>query len=46
MRFWIYFRGTSNGEHVEAENMKSAKWIFAAKYGLNSISYIAGRKGN
>jgi hypothetical protein len=42
--FWIHFRGTNNGEYIEAENMLSAKWIFALKYGLNSIHYIQGRK--
>ena len=44
MRFWIYFRGTNNGEHIEAATMQSAKWIFARKHGLSSLSYIAGKK--
>jgi hypothetical protein len=44
MRFWIYFRGTRNGEHIEAASMLAAKWIFAYKHGLASISYIAGSK--
>lgn len=43
MKFWIYFRGTRNGEHIEAENMLSAKWIFAKKNNLTSIDYIAGK---
>lgn len=42
--FWVYFRGTRNGEHVSAATMHSAKWIFALKHGLKSISYIAARK--
>jgi len=42
--FWIYFTGTRNGEYVEAENMLSAKWIFAYKNNLTSISYISGKK--
>ena len=42
--FWIYFRGTRSGEYIEAENMKSAKWILALKHGLKSISYIAGKR--
>jgi hypothetical protein len=45
MKFFIYFRGTNNGEVIEAANMNSAKWIFAAKHGLTSISYIAAKKG-
>lgn len=42
--YWVYFRGTQNGEHIEASSMHSAKWIFAGKHGLQSISYIAARK--
>ena len=41
--FWIYFRGTRNGEYIEAENMLSAKWIFAKKHNLTSLSYIVGK---
>lgn len=46
MRFWVFFRGTRNGEWIEAENMYSAKWIFAIKNGLNSLTYIQGSKHN
>ena len=42
--YWIYFRGTRNGEYIEAENLLSAKWRLAIKHGLKSISYIAGKK--
>ncbi len=42
--YYIYFLGTTNGEKIEADNMKSAKWIFALKHNLKSISYIAGKK--
>ena len=42
--FWIYFRGTRNGEYIEAENLNSAKWLFAKKNGVNSLSYIAGSR--
>jgi hypothetical protein len=41
--YWITFIGTQNGEYIVAENMKSAKWIFALKHGLNSISYVSAR---
>lgn len=44
MRYWVYFRGTRNGEHIEAATTHSAKWIFAKKNGLASIVYIAARK--
>ena len=43
-RFYVYFRGTRNGEWIEAENLNSAKWILALKNGLHSISYIAGTR--
>ena len=42
--FWVYFRGTRNGEYIEAETMVSAKWIFATGHGLLSISYIAAKR--
>ena len=42
--YYIYFLGTRNGEFIEAENMKSAKWIFALKNGLHSLAYISGHK--
>ncbi len=42
--FWVYFRGTGNGEHIEAANMKSAKVIFAMKHGIEMSGYIAARK--
>jgi hypothetical protein len=41
--FWIYFRGTNNGEYITADNMLSAKWIFAKKNNLTSLTYIAGK---
>lgn len=44
MTFWIYFRGTRNGEYVEAASLPAAKRIFAAKHGLKSLSYVAGKK--
>ena len=43
-RFWVYFRGTRNGQYIEAESMKAAKLIFAMNNHLTSITYIAGRK--
>jgi len=42
-RYFVYFVGTNNGETIEADNMKSAKWIFALKNNLSSIGYICGR---
>lgn len=42
--YYIYFRGTRNGEYIKAENMLSAKWIFALKNELKTIGYIAGRR--
>ena len=42
--YWVYFRGTRNGEHIEAASPHAAKWILALKHGLNSISYIAAKK--
>jgi hypothetical protein len=42
--YWIFFRGTNNGEYIQAENFNSAKWIFALKNGLKSIAYVTGRK--
>ena len=42
--FYIYFRGTRNGEYIQANNMHSAKWIFALKYGLTRLTYIAGKR--
>jgi len=44
MMFWVNWIGTKNGEYIEAENMKSAKWIFALKNGINSIGRVTGRK--
>jgi hypothetical protein len=44
--FYISFRGSNNGKWVNAETMKDAKWIFALENGLNSISYIEGKKQN
>jgi hypothetical protein len=43
-RFWVYFVGTRNGRWIEAENMKSAKWILAIAEGLKSIGYIRSSK--
>lgn len=45
-RYWIYFRGTRNGEHVDAANMNSAKWIFAQRHGLTSLAYVGGSRGH
>jgi hypothetical protein len=45
MKFYVYFLGTRNGEWIEAENMKSAKWIFALKNGLKTLAYVAAKKG-
>jgi hypothetical protein len=42
--YWVYFRGTHNGEWIEAANMKSAKWIFALKNNLHSLEYIAAKR--
>jgi hypothetical protein len=43
-RYWIYFRGTRNGEHITAPTMAAAKAAFAANNGIPSTSgYIAGR---
>jgi len=42
--FKIKFIGTSKEEIIEAENLNSAKWIFAIKNNLKSISYIKGSK--
>ena len=42
-RFWVYFRGTTNGEHIEAASMKRAKEMFASHNGLVSLAYIAAR---
>jgi len=44
MIYWVYSRGTRNGEYIEAENIISAKWILAYKHGLKSIAYITGKK--
>jgi len=44
MKYWVCWQGTRNGEYIEAENMKSAKWIFALKNGINSIGRVTGRK--
>ena len=41
--FWVYFRGTRNGEYIEAYNLITAKWLLAKKHGLTSIAYIAGK---
>jgi hypothetical protein len=44
-RYWIYFRGTSNGEFVEAATLKTAKVIFARKHNLpDNSAYIAGTR--
>jgi len=42
--FYVYFRGTNYGRWIEAENLKSAKWIFAKQEGINSINNITGSK--
>lgn len=44
MKFWIYFTGTRNGEHIEAKTMKEAKEHFAKKHGVKVNSYITGKK--
>ena len=44
LTFWVYFRGTKNGEFIEADTLYSAKWIFALRKGLTSLAYIAGSK--
>ena len=45
MKFYIYFQGCSNnGNWIDAENLKSEKWIYALKNGINSISRIMGSK--
>jgi hypothetical protein len=41
--YWVYFRGTNNGEYITADSLKSAKWIFAIKHNVNSIAYIGGK---
>jgi hypothetical protein len=41
--YWVFFRGTTNGEYIEANTLHDAKWIFAIKNGLKSISYITGK---
>ena len=44
-RYWIYFRGTSNGEYIEAASMSLAKRLFADRQGISPLSsYIAGRR--
>ena len=44
--FYVYFRGRSTrGELIKANTLKDAKWIFALKHNVNSISYIAGKRG-
>jgi hypothetical protein len=43
-RFWIYFRGTSNGMYIEARTITEAKREFIAQQGLATDSYVAGRK--
>lgn len=42
--FYVYWLGTCNGEWVEAASIKDAKWIFALKHGVNSISYVKASK--
>ena len=47
MKFLIYFIGTDpkkTGKIIDAENMNSAKWIFALDQGLKSLSYIKGSR--
>ncbi len=44
MVYYIYFIGTRNGEYIEADTMKAAKWIFAKKHRLSSLAYIAGKR--
>ena len=44
--FYVYFRGTNYGRWIEAENLKSAKWIFALQEGINGINQIAGKRKN
>lgn len=43
-RFWVQFRGTRNGEHIEADSLPAAKQIFAEKHGLSSVSQIEAKK--
>jgi hypothetical protein len=43
-RYYIFFRGTNNGEIIFASTMPQAKAAFAAKHGLPANSaYITGR---
>jgi hypothetical protein len=41
--YYVYFRGTNNGDWIDAETLYSAKWIFALRNGLHSIAQIAGK---
>ncbi len=43
-RYWIYFRGTRNGQYIEAATLKAAKDAFAAQHGLSSLAYVAARR--
>lgn len=42
-RFWVYFRGTSNGLHIHATSHHFAKLTFMRVNSLHSIAYIASR---
>lgn len=40
----VRFLGTSKEIIIKADNMKSAKWIFALQNNINSISRISASK--
>ena len=46
MLFKVRFIGTQQSETIEAENMLTAKWIFAGRNGIASITRIQASKVN
>jgi hypothetical protein len=43
-RYWVYFIGTRNGEHIVAPTMHAAKMLFAEKHGIISLAYVKASK--
>jgi hypothetical protein len=42
-RYWIYFRGTRNGQHIIATGPAEAKCLFAALYNIaGGVARVAG----
>lgn len=43
-RYWVYFRGTTNGQYVQADTAKQARAMFAYTQMVPLSTYIAYKR--